>query len=623
VPPPQLLFLARPPLSRTHITHSLLRAYHHHDDDDDDNRQHLDGSPVSIPSIAQTHTRSLSEQHRTLSFRPIMLRPNAQRLWRRPLALLLRPPPPQTLPLPPPTTTTTRTFSAAAAVPLTTNRPRLVVVGTGWGAASLLRHINPKLYDLTVISERNHMVFTPLLSSVTVGTLRPASVAVHVSEIQPALKSRQHPNNAFLTATALNVLPDRKVVECRSADGLRFYVEYDRLVLAAGSQGSTFGIPGVEQHALPLRDVRHAEAIRARLIRSVQMAGVPGRSQEDSARLLSLVIVGGGPTGVEVAGEISNFVRRDLARVYPDRSRRFSITLVEARELLGTFDASLREYAAARLTRRGVQLRRGVVRRVTENGVELADGAVLPASTVVWSTGVGPTAFTLALPFAKTPIGRLAVDGALRVLQEPALVGGEGGGGGAATPTPAPPLIREGDVPKPPAGATSILAVSDEAAQPRPSRLLPVPGVYALGDCCADVNSPLPPLAQVAEQQGRFLARRLNEELQGRAEPTSSSSSSHGGHGNDVFQYRHLGSMATTGGLTAVLEVGAGGKASASASSSSLDQWLPLTLRFRGFFSWVAWRSAYLTKIGSASKRMSVAFDWLQTMMFGRDLSQW
>ena len=516
-----------------------------------------------------------------------------------------------------------RAAASTPLLPLSTGRPRLVVVGTGWGAASLLRHINPALYDLTVVSERNHMVFTPLLSSVTVGTLSPSSVAVHIADIQPALKQGAHPANAVLTATVLNVLPERRAVECAAADGLRFYVEYDALVVAAGSQGSTFNIPGVEEHALPLRDVRHAEAIRARLIRSIALAAAPGRPPDEVRRLLSLVCVGGGPTGVEVAGEISNFVRRDLARYYPERSRRFSITLVEARELLSSFDASLREYAASSLTKRGVALRKGVVARVTERGVELRDGEFLPAATVVWSTGVGPTPLTLALPFSKTPIGRLAVDGQLRVLREPPLSEGEAAAGAA-------PPLREGDRPPPPQAATSILAVGDEASQPRPSRLVPVPGIYALGDCCADVDRPLPALAQVAEQQGRFLARRLNEALTGAATPRGR----RGEEDEEAFVYRHLGSMATTGGLSAILQVelpgrrrgaagGGGGGGGSGSGGGGLDAWLPKQLRFRGLFSWLAWRSAYATRLGSLRKRASVLFDWTQTMLFGRDLSQW
>jgi NADH:ubiquinone reductase (non-electrogenic) len=150
------------------------------------------------------------------------------------------------------------------------------------------------------------------------------------------------------------------------------------------------------------------------------------------------------------------------------------------------------------------------------------------------------------------------------------------------------------------------------------------------------VDNPLPPLAQVAEQQGRYLARRLNEEITGPATPRGATvavagAGGAGGGDPDAFVYRHLGSMATIGGLSAILQLelpktaagGGGAKDASSSSSSSLDAWLPRRLRFRGFFSWVAWRSAYATRLGSIRKRASVLFDWTQTMLFGRDLSQW
>ncbi|GFH22073.1 pyr_redox_2 domain-containing protein, partial [Haematococcus lacustris] len=142
-------------------------------------------------------------------------------------------------------------------------------------------------------------------------------------------------------------------------------------------------------------------------------------------RLLHIVIVGGGPTGVEVAGELTDFVNevavcmtcgmvlslvQDLRRLYPDRARAMRITLVEAREVLGSFDPSLREYAARKLVQRGVQLRKGVVKTVTAQEITLTDGSVLPFGLCIWSTGVGPTPFIQSLPFAKTSHGRLAVD---------------------------------------------------------------------------------------------------------------------------------------------------------------------------------------------------------------------
>ncbi|KAF5831526.1 hypothetical protein DUNSADRAFT_12996 [Dunaliella salina] len=149
-------------------------------------------------------------------------------------------------------------------LPLSTGRPRLVCLGTGWGGARLLHDIDPKLYDITVISMRNHMVFTPLLSSTCVGTLEPQAVAVHITDIQPAL----------------------------------FKVPYDKLVISTGSQGSTFGIPGVLEHTHFLRDLHQAEAIRSKLVDNISKAGIPGRPTQEKQTLLDIVIVGGGPTGL-------------------------------------------------------------------------------------------------------------------------------------------------------------------------------------------------------------------------------------------------------------------------------------------------------------------------------------
>ncbi|EFJ46064.1 hypothetical protein VOLCADRAFT_63040, partial [Volvox carteri f. nagariensis] len=421
-------------------------------------------------------------------------------------------------------------------------RPRVVILGSGWAAARLVHDIDPKLYDITVISPRNHMVFTPLLASTTVGTLEPRSVAVHMNDIQPALSS---PSNALYIAEAQSVDPTSHTVTCQSADGMSFAVSYDKLAICTGSQGSTFGIPGVLEHAHFLRDVKQAEAIRQRLIENLALAGIPGRPLDEWQRLLHVVIVGGGPTGVEVAGELTDFISNELRKLYPERSRAMRVTLVEARELLGSFDASLREYAARKLIRRGVVLRKASLRGYrTVRPVQ--DGTVLPYGLCIWSTGVGPTPFTLSLPFAKTAVGRIAVDKFMR----------------------------------------------------------PVPHVYALGDCCANPDNPLPALAQVAEQQGRYLARVLNAAAKGPVygETTAVQQLA------PEFRYRHLGSMATVGGHSAVLELG-------DAQRRQLS--------LAGFLSWVAWRSAYLTRLGSLPKRLAVAFDWTVTMLFGRDLSRW
>ncbi|KAI7835537.1 hypothetical protein COHA_010565 [Chlorella ohadii] len=411
-----------------------------------------------------------------------------------------------------------------------------------------------------------------MAASTCVGTVESRSVTVPIVDIQPALKQ---PQNFYYAAACKAIHPEDKLVECCSEDGLRFFVQYDQLCISTGSQGSTFGIPGVEQHTNFLRDASHSTHIREKLVDCWNAANIPGRSPLERDRLLHVVIVGGGPTGVEVAGELADFVDRDLRKIDPGRARDMRVTIIEANELLGSFDASLREYTARKLTKAGVQLVKGVVKE---------DGSVLPYGLCIWSTGVGPTPFVLSLPFAKTPRGRLAVDDRLRVLMPPKLrpdghVWADGEKG------PGPKTMKE------------VSMKQDEEDTDQHRDWQPVGGIYALGDCCAQAENPLPALAQVAEQQGKYLARVLNAQAWslGAAEP-------------EPFQYRHLGSMASIGGTSAVLELG--------------DAKKPL-VSWGGFTSWVAWRSAYLTRLGTLKHRAYVAGDWTLTLLFGRDISRW
>ena len=418
---------------------------------------------------------------------------------------------------------------------------------------------------------------------------------------------------------------------------MKFNVEYDMLVVATGSQGSTFGIKGVDQYCHPLREAGHAVAIRSRLIKNWSLANIPGRQPQERDRLLHQVIVGGGPTGVEFGGELADFVNKDLNKIDPDRARDVRITLIEANELLGSFDARLREYAAKKLISAGVHLVKGIVKEVRETELELLDGSVIPFGCCVWSTGVGPTEFTLGLPFRKTGRGRIAVDDYLRVFQqataedeavegrkepktmadvsieedprvkikeEEAILGGGGGGSGV---TAAP--------------ASSLSSPSSSSSSSSLSHTMEViPGVYALGDCSANNEKPLPALAQVAEQQGKYLALRLNAAAAAiaQAKKTSSSSlsaaistttSSSSVKELGPFVYRSLGSMATVGGTNAILQLHRQGQSS--------------SFSFAGFSSWVAWRSAYLTRLGTMKARMFVATNWLISFLFGRDVSRY
>lgn len=406
---------------------------------------------------------------------------------------------------------------------------------------------------------------------------------------------------------------------------MKFNVEYDILVVATGSQGSTFGIKGVEQYCHPLREAGHAVSIRSRLIKNWSLANIPGRQPQERDRLLHQVIVGGGPTGVEFGGELADFVNKDLNKIDPERARDVRITLIEANELLGSFDARLREYAAKKLISAGVHLVKGVVKEVRETELELQDGSVIPFGCCVWSTGVGPTEFTLGLPLRKTGRGRIAVDDYLRVFQ-PATAEDEAVEGRKEPKTMADVSIKEDPSVKSreeeaiagsgvTAAPTSPLSSSSSSSSSHTMEV--IPGVYALGDCSANNEKPLPALAQVAEQQGKYLALRLNAAAAAiaQAKKTSSSSSlsaaisTNSAQELGPFVYRSLGAMATVGGTSAILQLHRQGQSS--------------SFSFAGFSSWVAWRSAYLTRLGTMKARMFVATNWLISFLFGRDVSRY
>jgi NADH:ubiquinone reductase (non-electrogenic) len=391
-------------------------------------------------------------------------------------------------------------------------KPRLVILGTGWAAARVARDLDVSKYDLTVISPRNHMVFTPLLASTTVGTLDFRSVTVSLRNIQPALGEG---TNMYYKAKALEIKDG--AVLCDSK-GTKFEVPFDELAICTGAQGSTFGIPGVIEHALPLRDVSDAEKIRSKIIKNVLECQIPGVPEDKKRRMLNFVIVGGGPTGVEFAGELSNLVKEDLMKAMPKVSCTVRITLIEARDILGSFNPDLRLYAEKILSKSGVEIVKAQVKAVNETSVVLSDGSEIDYGLLVWSTGVGPTPFITSLPFAKARDGRLEVDEYLRVKDE------------------------EGKV---------------------------VENIYSLGDCSCISTNPLPTTAQVAEQQGKWLSFYLN----GRRNIENDMED--GATTTGPFEYKQLGQMSamTTG--SAVMDLGGGPKSNTpQVSLSGFFSWI-------------------------------------------------
>lgn len=349
------------------------------------------------------------------------------------------------------------------------------------------------------------MVFTPLLASTCVGTLEFRSVAEPIGRIQPAIS--KEPGSYYFLANCTSVDADSHTVHCETvtdgSDSLepwKFKVAYDKLVVASGAQASTFGIQGVHEHAIFLREVHHAQEIRRKLLLNLMLSDVPGVSEEEKKRLLHCVVVGGGPTGVEFSGELSDFIKNDVRQRYAHVKDYIHVTLIEANEILSSFDDRLRHYAIRQLTKSGVRLVRGIVKDVQPEKLILSDGSEVPYGLLVWSTGVGPSPFVKNLELPKSPGGRIGIDDWLRV-----------------------PSVQD---------------------------------VFAIGDCAGFLESTgkpvLPALAQVAERQGKYLASLLNRI--GKAG---------GGHANnekdvdlgDPFVYKHLGQMATIGRYKALVDL--------------------------------------------------------------------
>ncbi|CAN1221968.1 Internal alternative NAD(P)H-ubiquinone oxidoreductase A1, mitochondrial [Linum grandiflorum] len=288
------------------------------------------------------------------------------------------------------------------------------------------------------------------------------------------------------------------------------------------------------------------------------LASCLGVPEEEKKRLLHCVVIGGGPTGVEFSGELSDFIGKDVRERFSHVKDDIKVTLIEANEILSSFDVGLRQYASNHLRKSGVKLMRGVVKEVHPNKIVLNDGTDVPYGLLVWSTGVGPSQFVKSLALPKSPGGRIGVDEYLRV----------------------------------------------------PS----APDVFAMGDCAGFLESTgkpvLPALAQVAERQGKYLVELFNKRMgkQNGGKATTAGGENDGGVLGDPFVYKHMGSMATVGRYKALVDL----RQSKDAKGLSMA----------GFLSWLIWRSAYLTRVVSWRNRFYVAVNWATTFVFGRDSSR-
>ena len=333
-------------------------------------------------------------------------------------------------------------------------RPQVVIVGAGFGGLAAAKGLAAAPVDITLIDRQNHHLFQPLLYQVATAGLSPAEIAWPIRHLV-----RQQRNTRVLMGEVTGVDPVRKVVML--GDGP---VAYDWLVLATGVTHGYFGHDEWAADAPGLKDLDDATGIRRRLLLAFERAEMAS-SPDLCARLLTIAIVGGGPTGVEMAGAVAELARRALARDFREIDpRKTRVLLLEAGpRLLPGFPEQLSRYTAQALDHLGVEVRLGkAVTRCNADGIALGD-EVIEAGTIIWAAGVKASPAARWLGVTGDRAGRVPVGPDLR-----------------------------------PRGHDDI---------------------YVIGDTAVLLDKPAPGTAPVAKQQGAYVARVIETRIGGKDEP--------------------------------------------------------------------------------------------------------
>ena len=388
------------------------------------------------------------------------------------------------------------------------NKPKVVILGGGFGGLAAARAMS-KTADVTVVDRHNFQTFLPLLYQVSTAGLAADHVAY---PIRGALRKT---NTKFRMASPISIDHKNKEVKLDSSEILKF----DHLVVALGSVTADFGIPGVNEHTLGMKTVHEALAIRAEIMRRFEDLC----RFEDNTRF-SIAVVGGGPTGVEMAGAIAELIRGPLKSDQANAAAHIQVSLIEAGpRLLPPFAPSLSAKTKKDLEKLGVKvLLNTPVKAVEHRKIILNDNSSIPAEITVWAAGVkGSDAMAqLSLPILNN---RLAVEPTMQVKN--------------------------------------------------------YPNIWALGDIAGALGKdgrPLPMVAPVAIQQGKFIAKQIARVVENK--PLK------------VFKYLDKGSMATIGRNKAVVQVKG--------------------LKISGPIAWLIWLWLHLFYLLGGRNKIGTMADW-------------
>lgn len=402
---------------------------------------------------------------------------------------------------------------------LPTVMPRVVIVGAGFGGLQVARALGDVPVQIIIIDRQNHHLFQPLLYWVATAGLSPADIS---SPIRSILRKQKNTEVLLAEVTGVDVQEQRVLLDDRS-------VPYDYLVLATGAHENYFGHPEWKQFASGLKSVVDAISIRRKILLAFEAAEME-TDPEKVKELLTFVLVGAGPTGVEMSGAIADLAHNALAtdfRHIDTNSAR--IILVEAMpRILNAFPESLTRRTQRKLTRMGVEVRTNApVSEIDEHGVVIG-GEHIPARTIIWTAGV-----------SASPAGKW------------------------------------------------LDAEMDRAGRVKVSSDLSAPGhpdVFVIGDTASATQDgkPLPGVAPVAMQEGRYVASLIANRVEGKEL-------------KHPFHYRDKGNLATVGRSYAIVDIG--------------------KIRLTGFIAWVMWLVVHIYFLIGFRNRFVALFQWAWTYL--------
>lgn len=443
------------------------------------------------------------------------------------------------------------------------SKPRLVIVGTGWAGFYVAQYIDTNRYAVTLISPRRTSAYTPLLASAAVGQFN-----FYLAEEPVRSKSRSA--QKFIKANVLDVNFKAKTLHCAPAfdddpelSQQEFDIQYDILVLAPGCVPNTFNTPGVSEHAIFMKNVSDAMAVRKLFFDLLEKASLPNTPPSQVRSLLHIAIVGGGPTGIELTAELDDLAKRELRDLYPDVADQIHISIYDvAPQILSAYDRKLYEYANESLTRRRVEIKTNtMIERVDRDALYLKGQGRVEYGMLIWATGNKhiPLTEKLGSQTRQTTKGlrRILTDDHLRVLKPEDSVGEKG----------------------------------DEIYE----------SVFALGDAADILHRSLPTTAEVAVQKAKYLVHHLNHTSDPLNHPPSA-----------PYKYQNKGLVTYLGAHDGVMERKQGQNGRGDGTGEG----------WTGRSAWLAWRSGSLMWTRSWRNRVMIILTWVVNWIGGKEIAR-